>query len=134
MAAAVVAECYDEQFAADSLRLMYESSTDPMIRDAVLKRIAGLVAQEDLDLLRERLEVYRSRFAANPSSLGELLKATGVPTRRDGTPLSLDQDGNPVDPNGVPYSYYPRSYPKRPVVNADWNSVVLPSRAFKRQR
>jgi hypothetical protein len=88
---------------------IFESTTDPRIRQRAFEQLQGLKAEEDEQHLDELTEAYQKRFGRYPASLSELRDAgllPGIPVDPAGYPYLLGQDGkshlDPQSPVVIP--------------------------------
>jgi hypothetical protein len=81
---------------------LYESTTDPTIRENALKQLKGLKAEEDESQLDDLSEQYRRRFGRYPSTTREMRDAGllhGIPVDPDGYPYLIGAEGkSKLDP------------------------------------
>lgn len=90
MAAALAQHADDHQTARFLWTNIYENSTDNLIRQNALKRLAALRVDEDVTFLQAYIERYKQQFGHYPENVQELQTAGWV--RR-----------LPADPLGYPY-------------------------------
>jgi hypothetical protein len=69
---------------------VYESNSDPKIRELALSTLKGLKAQQDEQQLDALVSQYRQRFGRYPASFAQMREAGLL-------------SGMPVDPDGYPY-------------------------------
>ena len=69
---------------------LYDSTADLNIRRNAFEHLQTLKAEEDAEQLEKIVHEYQVRFAATPTSVGDLVRAGLLP-------------GSPVDPAGYPY-------------------------------
>jgi hypothetical protein len=84
---------------------LYESTTDPTIRQNAWKQLKGLKAQEDETNLNEVCDQYRRRFSHYPSTTKDMRDAgllNGIPVDPDGYPYVIGPDGkSKLDPRST---------------------------------
>ncbi len=90
MAAALAQHADDHQTARFLWTNIYENSTDNLLKQNAVKRLAALRVDEDVTFLQSYIERYKQQFGHYPANLQELQAAGWV--RR-----------LPVDPLGNPY-------------------------------
>jgi hypothetical protein len=93
MAAALAQHADDHQTARFLWTNIYENSTDTLIKQNAVKRLAALRVDEDVTFLQSYIEKYKQQFGHFPANLQELQTAGWV--RR-----------LPMDPLGYPYQIH----------------------------
>jgi tetratricopeptide (TPR) repeat protein len=77
----------------------YLSSDDPNIRAQAIDRLKQIRAFEELDAINALLSQYKQQTGECPPDLGVLA------LRLRAMKLTIDDDSNPVDPDGFAYAY-----------------------------
>lgn len=128
MPAVVLAECGKRDFAIRMLQRMYESSSDPRVREDIESRILGYLALDDIDALAESVRQYESTYGGRPQSLTILTRTVRIPPGPGGRRVRIDVSGQPLDPNGTPYVYDSATG----AITTVPESIVLPKPVMKR--
>ena len=129
MPATVLADCGDISLARQMYSHVIESAEDERVRDDARARLMGLQALDEINLLNGAVEAYRSRLGQNPPSLPHLLRAVSLPRGPDVPQIRVNGAGQPLDPNGIPYTYDPATGQ----ISTDPSSVRLPTKIFSRK-
>lgn len=120
LSALVLAKCGRPDVTLDMLRLQYDATEDPRIREDLTRQIQSYQALIEVTYLQNAAAAYQQQFGAYPPSLSALLRALSRdPNMPD---LQIGPGGNPLDPEGVPYVYDPATGG----VTTDPNSVQVP--------
>jgi len=123
----VLAGCGDiDAAAATYARLEQEFADDPMLRDFVRRKRAGLDAQSEVEALNAGVETFRAASGAYPPALPVMLRSGALPR---GARIRVDAHARPVDPLGVPYAYDPQTGRITP----GENGAILPARLFQKR-
>ena len=78
---------------------IYESTKDITVRANALAHLQALRALDDLDALKNFVEMYKKRTGQAPTSIQDLVDAhiiLGIPQDPGGFPYILDSNGNPA--------------------------------------
>jgi tetratricopeptide (TPR) repeat protein len=126
----VVAECGDRDFARQMLVERYESTEDVRVREDILRKLAGLQALDEIDLLEDVVAFYKQQTGRLPESLAEMLRVTAIPQGPGRPSLRVDSQRRPLDPTGVPYAYDPQTGEVKP----DPNGIKLTKRFLTRRQ
>ncbi len=94
MAARMAEHAEDVSTAIYLWRGIYETTLDKTVRDSAQKHIASLQADGDIEELERRVQSFRDRTGALPSSWSDMIHAGLL-------------KGIPGDPTGVPYTLMP---------------------------
>jgi hypothetical protein len=89
--AARMAEHGDDRSTAIYLwKAVYDTSADPVVKDAAVKHLTSLHAEADIEQLEQKVKIYRERTGVLPSTWLDMVRAGVLP-------------GIPQDPNGDEY-------------------------------
>src|ERR1700731_4177143 len=93
--AARMAEHGDDRSTAVYLwKAVYDTSIDPQVKETAVQHLTSLRAEADIEQLEQRVNIYRERTGALPSTWLDMVRAGILP-------------GLPQDPNGAEYKLLP---------------------------
>ena len=93
--AARMAEHGDDRSTAVYLwKAVYDTSIDPQVKETAVQHLTSLRAEADIEQLEQRVNIYRERTGALPSTWLDMVRASILP-------------GLPQDPNGAEYKLLP---------------------------
>jgi tetratricopeptide (TPR) repeat protein len=107
MAAVMVAKGGERETARAMFTRLYESSDDPAVRGISLSRLQSMQAEDEVAFLNRLAAALRSRSAACPPSLAEMMKSLPSASldKFRAAGLNLSQGYEPLDPHGFAYVF-----------------------------
>jgi hypothetical protein len=127
MAANVIAECGNRAFAREMYARKLESTDDPRVREEIMRKLQGIQALDEVEMLRAGVTFYREQTGQFPPSLAVLLRQMSFPKGPGKPTLTVNSKGEPLDPNGVPYVYTPDTGE----ITTNPQSMKLPAPIFR---